>query len=807
MESLYNLAVMVSVVDKLTGPVQKMAQSVQNLDNTIMKAQGMIDFGNKMAVSGALVQGAADKMARSLGDIMAPVKDVHGALGEVASLGLKDIASLQNAAEDFASTWSGTTEAEFISAAYDIKSGISTLSDSAVGDFTKMAALTGKATKATTAEMTSLFATGYGIYKGLYENLSDTEFAEKFSAGIAASVQAFKTTGSGMAQALTTLGGAASSAQRPLEEQLAVVGMLQATMPGGEAGTKYKAFVQNAARAGESLGLSFVDSNNQLLGMVDILDKMRGKYGETLDAMEKQEIQKAFGTVEAVSLIDLMYPKVDQLKSSITGLGEATAQGTVFTEGMAAAMNKDLGAQMQLVGQNIDILKRSIGEEIAPLLVDLIPNIRDLVQGFQGFTQAHPTITRTALLLFALGTAALAVLAPILSIGAGAVMMGGYTLRAGASIVRALKLVGLAGGSLLRFLTMLPYAGMSVARVLLSVAYYVGSFAKAAIFAGARALPGLIASVWSFTAALLANPITWIVLALVALGVAIYALWRNWDIVTAALGAGCDWIKDKFAAAKEWFGGLFQGIIDAVIMYGPMVLAAIFPFLGVPLLIWQHWDQIKEYVRNAINNAIQCISGFNLFESGKALIQTFISGIKSLIDQPAEIVKGGLAKLRNLLPFSDAKEGPLSTLTLSGQRLIETFAGGILSRSGYLKAAAAVAVAGISLAMPVGAWAAAPPPVLEPQQVVITPVLGDVPDVPVPGGTDRTGSWDIPPLDHTPAVNLREVIKEVSHERETTQTRDRRPIVVVVKGGEKQGDNFESYIDMALRYLEMRGGD
>ena len=86
--------------------------------------------------------------------------------------------------------------------------------------------------------MTSLFATGYGIYKGYYDDLTDIQFGEMFSAGIAESVRAFKTSGSGMAQGIQSLGASATTANVPLEEQLAILGMLQATMGGAEAGTK-----------------------------------------------------------------------------------------------------------------------------------------------------------------------------------------------------------------------------------------------------------------------------------------------------------------------------------------------------------------------------------------------------------------------------------------------------------------------------------------------------------------------------------------------------------------------------------------
>lgn len=57
-----------------------------------------------------------------------------------------------------------------------------------------------------------------------YSDLSDMEFGEMFSAGISDAVRAFKTSGSGMAQAIQNLGASATTAQVPLEEQLSVLG-------------------------------------------------------------------------------------------------------------------------------------------------------------------------------------------------------------------------------------------------------------------------------------------------------------------------------------------------------------------------------------------------------------------------------------------------------------------------------------------------------------------------------------------------------------------------------------------------------
>lgn len=62
---------------------------------------------------------------------------------------------------------------------------------------------------------------------------------------------------------------------------------------------------------------------------------------------------------------------------------------------------------------------------------------------------------------------------------------------------------------------------------------------------------------------------------------------------------------------------------------------------------------------------------------GQAIVDTIINGIRARIGALLATVQGALAKVRALLPGSDAKEGPLSTLTKSGQSLLTTFAQGV----------------------------------------------------------------------------------------------------------------------------------
>ncbi|MGU3846657.1 phage tail tape measure protein, partial [Vibrio diabolicus] len=94
-------------------------------------------------------------------------------------------------------------------------------------------------------------------------------------------VEMFKTTGASMSSAFTSIGANATSAGVAIEEQMAILGTLQSTMSGSEAGTKYKAFLAGVANAQDKLNLSFTDSQGQMLPMLDILEQLKVKYGDT----------------------------------------------------------------------------------------------------------------------------------------------------------------------------------------------------------------------------------------------------------------------------------------------------------------------------------------------------------------------------------------------------------------------------------------------------------------------------------------------------------------------------------------------
>ena len=666
LESVFRLSLIMNMVDNITGPMGRISSSVNGGVSRLQKLEsafgGMVKTGAVMTELGSSIAGAA----------LAPVEatfETRRALGELASLGVKDLEAVEDAARSFSDQWAGTSKADFISASYDIKSGIASLTDEGVADFTTLAALTGKATKSTVGEMTSLFATGYGIYKGFYDDLTDLEFGEMFSAGISKSVQQFKTTGSEMAAAIESLGASATNAKVPLEEQLSVLGMLQATMSGSEAGTKYAAFIQSAAKGGEELGLAFVDANNQIKSLPEILDLLRGKYGDTIDAIEKQEIATAFGTDEAVDLIDLLYSKTGELQDNVLSLYDAMGQGTAVASEMASAMNETEPEKFERLQQQLHNVAEAAGSTLLPVVNDLMEGAAGVIQKGAEWVENHQNLVRIILLAALTLGGFLAVAGTCIAVvgGVGIVFtktaglvkgfigvirglpdlfetIALYGMEAGDAIRNGFNRIRTAGSTAvtavknvtLRIAGMAKTAVISGVTALKNMALGLVSMARQAVVTAVTAMPGLIASVWSFTAALLANPITWVVIGIVALIAALILLWQNWDSVTAFLQNAWDTACSKITAGLEWLKQGFQSIMD--------------------------WIGEK-------------IAWFG--EAGRRLVTTFVDGIKSVAMAPINAVKGIFGKISNLFPHSDAKEGPLSTLTLSGKKTITTFAEGV----------------------------------------------------------------------------------------------------------------------------------
>lgn len=478
------------------GLVDQVTKPLAGITNEINGAMSAAEKGMEQAAKGGAGLWATGV---AIQNALMPAIEMDRKLGEVKSLGVTDEAlkQLQQTALKFASDY-GKSATEFVGASYDIQSAIAGLTGEELSQFTKASGVLAAATKADTATITSYMGTMYGIFKNQAEEMGKAAWVEDVAGMTASAVQMFKTTGMEMSSAFTSVGANATAAGIAMSEQMAILGTLQSTMSGSEAGTKYKAFLAGVGGAQDKLNLSFVDAQGKMLPMLDILEKLQGKFGDTLDVAESDELKKAFGSDEAVSLIKLLMADTQGLAASIDSLGQTKGMGKA--EQMAAAMTD----QSQRLEASWFAIRAAAFSMVLPAFNAVTGSIADGLMWLTSMTSEYPVLTEV-LSYAAIGALSLGGVVASLSLGMGiAKMMAG---------------------------------GWAVTTAVLSGVFKVLRISTIA----------MTAATWLFNAALWANPITWIIAGIVALVAAVGAMIYWWDEIKASF-ADTTWFKIISAA-------------------------------------------------------------------------------------------------------------------------------------------------------------------------------------------------------------------------------------------------------------------
>lgn len=124
--------------------------------------------------------------------------------------------------------------------------------------------------------------------------------------------------------------------------------------------------------------------------------------------------------------------------------------------------------------------------------------------------------------------------------------------------------------------------------------------------------------------------------------------------------------------------------------------------VGMALLVgdWGGaWDAMLGMLTNVWDGLGKFFSGLGglFYDSGKAIISTLVDGISAMAMAPVNAIKNVMGKVREFLPFSDAKKGPLSELTYSGGAIMTTLSTGVHKQQGALHTAVSNAFTGIGI--------------------------------------------------------------------------------------------------------------
>lgn len=588
----------ISLIDKVTAPANKI---FQKLDKINQRTQAGM---RKVAAGGVGLYATA----RTLKSLLSPAIEMDRAIGQVRSLDVADLAlkRLERTALRFSIRW-GESATGFVASAYDIQSSINGLTGAELSDFTNTSGVLAKATKSDINTITDYVGTMYGIFKNKAAEIGKSNWVNALAGQTATAVQIFKTTGTEMSAAFTTLGADATSMKIKMSEQMAILGTLQATMSGSEAGTKYKSFLAGVGKAQKVLGLEFTDSQGRMLPMLNILDLIQNKFGK-IDTVAKADLlQKAFGRKEAVGLIKLLMQDVSGLAKNIDSLGKV--------KGMQKAI--DMANKMvdpwQRLEAGTQAVAISFGRVLQPVLNPLIDKLIAGAETVVRWTELFPNLTKI------LGIATLTIL----------------------GLIATVSIFALIGG-----IAQLAMAGWNTVMVIGSSILKIWSLGAYAV----------TAAMWLFNAAMWANPITWVVVGVIALIAALAAAIYYWDDITASVGNfvtnGIGLLSSAWQSLKNMFmENQWMQVLFAPIWLGIKAIDFLIEsFEKIP----KWWNEFKDWISSLnpftligesmdwLVDKINLIPGINI--GGDSLSPETVKNSSQPITaiEPVKLPQGGL---------------------------------------------------------------------------------------------------------------------------------------------------------------------
>ena len=413
------------------------------------------------------------------------------------------------------------------------------------------------------------------------------------------------------------------------------VSMHEAVQTGNE---DLDTFGELTGRAGgEFAGMFKADPKQAILAFVDGMGRITDEGGNVHAVLE----ELGFDNVRVRDLILLMAGAGDKLTDTVDTSTKAWDENIALTR-EAELRYGTMASRFQFAKNRANDLAIEIGGVLAPIITDLVDRLEPLIARVSEFVEANPGAIKW-----------------LAGLAAALVAIGGGLIAIGAAMKAASLLLGLVQGigalisgvALIGIGPFLLVIGALVGGAILIIKYW---DEIKAFFAGFW--EGFVSETNGIQEAFgrIRDEIMRVVDALGLFG-------------EAETGAAA---KAQTAGQRvgEAFGVAFLTILDAVGLIIGAVADLINLFFGLIDVLTIVNDAVLEWFDRMEASA---------FNAGRSMLQAFTDGFVSAKDEMMTAITGVLQDARDLLPFSDAKEGPLADLTASGRAIVDTLKTGI----------------------------------------------------------------------------------------------------------------------------------
>lgn len=611
-----------SLIDKLTRPLKQAQTSVTDF------ADKSKDAFKRIGVGALAMWGVAQTVRGAL----SPAIEMFDALNEASARGI-DSTSLKTVQRDallFSATY-GASAVEFVNSTAQINGAIDGLTATELPKMTKVANTLAFAMKATSQDTSEFMGQMFANFKSDADRLGKVQFAEQLAGKMTVMRQRFGAEMGLIKDLMEGARGVGNNFNIGIDEQMAVLGQLSRSL-GSEASGAYESFMNGAMDGAKKLGLSFQDAQGNILSMPDMLIKLQGKYGKSLEGNLKaqKELDDAFGDSSAV--VKQLYGNIDSLQRNITELGGS--DGLKRTQEMAAKMVKPWDRFVAI----LNAAQTVIGLTLLPVLYPLLNRLADMGATFVRWMQMFPNIARIV------GYVTLAVLSMAAAGALANVVMG----------VSFFVMTGLRG----------IWAALTSVTKLYTAAVWLSTKAVAVWNAGLAVLRGALLAVRmaAVMAGIGINLMSWPVLLIIgAIALLVAGCWlmvKNWEAIKAAvmntaafkvLAEAVIWVAGVFQSAWQTIADGWNSFVGLLTGFSPLDSLAGMAS-GIVGLFDNVWNTIKATFLNSWNwivEKLNKIPGVDISLAGRSGEQPITQNTLSTGGKLTGVEKGGISKTIN----------------------------------------------------------------------------------------------------------------------------------------------------------------
>lgn len=381
-------------------------------------------------------------------------------------------------------------------------------------------------------------------------------------------------------------------------EMDSAIAMLNKNMANMAAGSN-----KNLAKLMDDLGISMKDANGRMKTAAELIPEIADSIKSQSNATQKAYIATQFFGRSGQNLIKTLSDGSDGL---IQAREEAEKYGVVLGKDDVAytALFSDSLTRTRYAVQGVQF---AIGRQLLPVMQPMLDGMNDWIANNREWIASAIT---EAIIDFSKS---------LEKIDFKAVITGAVNFTKSCvnlfTAMGGLKTVAIAIGALF------------VGKVAIGIVSTVSAFSTMI-----KVLWPLTKAVWAFNSAMLANPVTWIVLGIVAavaaLGGAIYYIYNNWDSLVAWFTDLWEQIKDVFSSFWEWYKDYWPGVANiAISLFDGFVT---FFTDTIPDSIKKAWEGLKTWFLDLIESMLGPAKG--IIDTISSVTGTVTSGVSKAWD-------------------------------------------------------------------------------------------------------------------------------------------------------------------------------